>query len=153
MYIQLYIQTRRQCIVEFRYRGVNTRRRAGYSTERTGSRIIGMPTASDATRYLKMSKDNFEWDDAKRADNIKKHRIDFNDVPSLFDGPFLLRSSVRRGEHRLAAIGLLNGREVTVVFTTRSTKRRIISARRARNDEREALKDAFHRLQSKPQPD
>src|ERR1700730_14127803 len=99
-----------------------------------------------------MSKDNFEWDDAKREDNLKKHRIDFHDVPALFDGPFLLRSSIRRGEHRLLAIGFINGREATVVFTTKSAKRRIISARRARNDEREALQDAFHRRQSKPWP-
>src|SRR5215471_1723835 len=99
-----------------------------------------------------MSKDNFEWDAAKREDNLKKHRIDFHDVPALFDGPFLLRSSMRRGEHRFMAIGFLDGREVTVVFTTRSAKRRIISARRARNNERKALQDAFHRLQSKPEP-
>src|SRR5216684_2973362 len=56
-----------------------------------------------------MSKDNFEWDDAKREDNLKRHRIDFHDVPALFDGPFLLRSSIRRGEHRLLAIGFING--------------------------------------------
>ena len=52
-----------------------------------------------------MNKDNFKWDDAKREDNLKKHRIDFRDVPALFDDPFLLRSSTRRGEHRLLAIG------------------------------------------------
>src|ERR1700719_2407792 len=45
---------------------------------------------------------------------------------------------------------LSNGRETAVVFTTTSATRRIISARRARNDEREALQDAFYRLQSKP---
>jgi hypothetical protein len=100
-----------------------------------------------------MSNDNFEWDNAKRQDNLTRHRIDFNDVPAMFDGPFLLRSSLHRGEHRLLAIGFINGREVTVVFTTRGAKRRIISARRARIYEREALQDAFHRLQSKPQPD
>jgi uncharacterized DUF497 family protein len=100
-----------------------------------------------------MSKDNFEWDDAKREENIKKHRIDFGDVPAMFDGPFLLRSSTRGGEHRLLAIGLIGGRETTVVFTTRNDKRRIISARRARIYEREALQDALHRLQSTPQPD
>jgi uncharacterized DUF497 family protein len=97
-----------------------------------------------------MRDDSFEWDDAKRDDNIRKHRIDFADLPALFDGPFLLRSSIRGAEHRLTAIGLLDGREVTVVFATRGAKRRIISARRARKDEREAFQDALHRLQSRP---
>ncbi|MBI5714567.1 MAG: BrnT family toxin, partial [Chloroflexi bacterium] len=28
----------------------------------------------------------FEWDEAKRLTNIKKHGIDFSDVPPMFDG-------------------------------------------------------------------
>jgi uncharacterized DUF497 family protein len=84
---------------------------------------------------------------------IKKNGIDFSDVPALFDGPLLLRSTMHQRERRLLATGLLDGREVTVVFTARNVRRRIISARRARNDEREAFNDALHRLRSKAQPD
>ena len=97
-----------------------------------------------------MGENDFEWDDAKREDNIRKHRIDFNDVHAVFDGPFLLRSSIQGGEKRMLAIGLLDDREVTVVFTIRNAKRRIISARRARTDEREAFQDSLGRIQSKP---
>jgi uncharacterized protein len=93
----------------------------------------------------------FDWDSVKRELNLKEHRIDLNDVPSIFDRPHLVWASSRRGEHRLLAIGFLEGREVAVVFTIRNGNRRIISARRARNYERQALKDALPRLQSKPQ--
>jgi len=31
----------------------------------------------------------FEWDEAKRAENIAKHRIDFADVSEMFDLPML----------------------------------------------------------------
>ena len=29
---------------------------------------------------------NFEWDEIKRQTNIRKHGIDFVDVPTVFDG-------------------------------------------------------------------
>ena len=92
----------------------------------------------------------FDWDSVKREINLKEHRIDFRDAPQVFDGPHLTWSSSRKGEHRLLAIGFLEGREVTVVFTSRDGKRRIISIRRARTYERQALQDALPRLRSDP---
>jgi Ribonuclease toxin, BrnT, of type II toxin-antitoxin system len=77
---------------------------------RRGRRRFALVRMASSVRRISvssMSKDNFEWDDAKREDNLKRHRIDFHDVPALFDGPFLLRSSIRRGEHRLLAIGFI----------------------------------------------
>ena len=91
----------------------------------------------------------FDWDSVKREINLKDHHIDFGDVPPLFDGPHLIWGSSRKGEHRLLAIGFLDGREVTVVFMMRNGKRRIISVRRARTYERQALQDALPRLRSK----
>jgi uncharacterized DUF497 family protein len=41
------------------------------------------------------------------------------------------------GESRYLAIGLYRGREITVVYTVRDEKIRLISARRARKNERE----------------
>jgi uncharacterized protein len=29
---------------------------------------------------------DFEWDEDKRLENLRKHGIDFVDVPSVFDG-------------------------------------------------------------------
>ncbi len=30
----------------------------------------------------------FEWDESKRISNIRKHGIDFLDVPKVFDGAY-----------------------------------------------------------------
>jgi uncharacterized DUF497 family protein len=92
-----------------------------------------------------MSASDFEWDDAKRTRNIELHGIDFRDVPQVFDGPHLVQPSSRTGEERLLAIGFLQSREVTVVYTLRNGRLRIISARRASRYERKALQDALSR--------
>ena len=81
---------------------------------------------------------HFEWDENKRLSNIEKHHIDFADAVRIFDG-FVLTQLSSRTEHqelRYMSIGLLNGTEITVIHTPRDDKRRIISARRARIEER-----------------
>jgi uncharacterized DUF497 family protein len=92
-----------------------------------------------------MATADFEWDEAKRTRNIDLHRIDFHDVPQVFEGPHLVQISAYAGEERLLAVGYLEGREITVVFTIRNGKRRIISARPASRYERKALQDALNR--------
>ncbi len=79
-----------------------------------------------------------EWDEAKAAGNRRKHGIDFDDALEVFYGTGLLRRSDRKGEERWLAIGETEGRVVTVVFTWRGDTLRIISARRARKNERRA---------------
>ena len=32
----------------------------------------------------------FEWDENKNEANIRKHGIDFNDIPKIFDGPMII---------------------------------------------------------------
>ena len=44
---------------------------------------------------------------------------------------------------RIVAFGVLDDREIAVVYTVRETRRRIISARRASKDEREAYRNAY----------
>lgn len=87
----------------------------------------------------------FEWDEKKRLSNVKKHGIDFSDAVEIFDGPVLDMVSDQKyhGENRMVAIGLFNGMEVTVVYTIRENKRRIISARRSRKYEREIFWEAI----------
>lgn len=89
----------------------------------------------------------FEWDAAKNAANLAKHGIDFEDAIGIFDGPVLERSDDRRdyGEHRLIAFGVVEDRELAVVYTIRGTHRRIISARRAHRHERKEYRDAYPR--------
>lgn len=89
----------------------------------------------------------FEWDPAKNTANVAKHRIDFEDAARIFEGPVLEQVDIRRdyGEERLAVIGVAMGLELFVVYTVRGNNRRIISARRANNYERDAYYRAYPR--------
>ena len=83
---------------------------------------------------------NFEWDDTKYKSNIKKHGIDFNDAPMIFDSYTLTMEDDRcdYGEERFITFGLLKGRVVLVVHTENKDSIRIISIRRATKYEEKA---------------
>jgi uncharacterized DUF497 family protein len=51
----------------------------------------------------------FEWDEAKNLENIRKHQIDFQDVYKVFDSPMLIEEDERfdYGEERWFGIGFL----------------------------------------------
>jgi len=87
----------------------------------------------------------FEWDAAKSAANIAKHGIDFEDAIGIFDGPVLEKADARRdyGEDRFVAFGVVDDRELAVVYTGRGERRRIISARRAHGRERKAYREVY----------
>jgi uncharacterized protein len=80
---------------------------------------------------------NFDWDDAKRLSNIKKHGIDFIDAPAVFDGYTLTIEDDRYdyGEKRFVTFGILEGRVVVVVHTENEATIRIISIRKATKNE------------------
>ena len=82
----------------------------------------------------------FEWDEAKRLANIQKHGVDFAEAIEMFEGHVLENEDRRRnyGELRIRAFGEMDGRVIQVVYTLRNGRRRLISARRARRDERRA---------------
>jgi uncharacterized DUF497 family protein len=82
----------------------------------------------------------FEWDDAKRKSNIKKHGIDFIDAPIIFAGYTLtiLDDRYDYGEGRFVTFGILDARVVSVVHTETEDLIRIISIRKAtKNEEKE----------------
>ena len=83
---------------------------------------------------------DFEWDEAKRQANILKHGIDFVDAIAIFLGRVEENEDRRRnyGEQRFRNFGETDGEVLHVVSTWRGEKRRIISARRARRNERRA---------------
>jgi len=89
----------------------------------------------------------FEWDEKKRQTNLAVHGIDFEDAIAIWEGPVLEVPSAQshHGEERLLAIGRCQGRVVAVVFTWRAGKRRLISARVARIDERNNYQKAIER--------
>ena len=78
----------------------------------------------------------FEWDPDKQASNLQKHGIDFVDAALLFERPRVEWRSDRGGERRWQTTGELEGRLITVIYTRREGRLRIISARRARKNER-----------------
>ncbi len=80
----------------------------------------------------------FEWDEAKNLENIRKHEIDFADVSSMFDGEMLIELDDRfdYGEDRWFGIGFLGfGIAIIVWAERRKDVIRIISARRANRHE------------------
>jgi uncharacterized DUF497 family protein len=78
----------------------------------------------------------FEWDEAKRLSNLAKHDIDFVRAQELFDGrPLTHLPSTYKAEPRHLAVGVLDGRCVTAVWTRRDEAIRFISVRRARKNE------------------
>ena len=85
----------------------------------------------------------FEWDEEKRKDNLRKHGLDFLDAPTLFSGPMLSRLDTRQdyGEPRWIGIGIIESICVIVAFTERSGGEviRIISMRKALSHERKAF--------------
>ena len=75
----------------------------------------------------------YEWDDAKRLANLRKHGIDFIDVPAVFDGDIVTVEDDRYdyGEQRFVTFGLLQGRVIAIVHKEREVFIRIISVRKA----------------------
>ncbi|HEV8577859.1 MAG TPA: BrnT family toxin [Thermoanaerobaculia bacterium] len=79
----------------------------------------------------------FEWDEAKREANLRKHGIDFIDVESLFEGHTVTIEDERfgYGERRFVTFGLLEGRVVAMVHSETDEVIRIISIRKATRSE------------------
>jgi uncharacterized protein len=82
---------------------------------------------------------DFEWDEAKRAANIRKHGVDFRRASLIFESPVLESIDEREayGEERIIALGVAKGTVFRVVHTARQSRTRIISARRADKREQE----------------
>lgn len=74
----------------------------------------------------------FEWDEAKREANLRKHGVDFRDVPEVFAGETVTEPDTRFDyeESRFNTIGFLEGRPVIVSHTEEGSTYRIISARK-----------------------
>lgn len=80
----------------------------------------------------------FEWDEDKRASNLRKHGVDFVDAPLLWEGKMLIAEDTRAdyGEQRWIGAGKLQGRVMIVVYTLREHGVvRIISFRKANSRE------------------
>lgn len=87
----------------------------------------------------------FEWDEAKRLNNLRKHGIDFIDIPAVFYGDTVTVEDDRYSyaEQRFVTFGLLQGRVVAVVHTDRDDLTRIISPRKATKYEQRIYFEQF----------
>jgi len=79
----------------------------------------------------------FEWDEAKNGANRLKHGFDFTFAIRIFDGRVRQGIDRRpRNERRVIATGQVEGLWISVIYTRRNGRYRIISARPARRGER-----------------
>jgi len=80
---------------------------------------------------------DFEWDEAKRLLNRRKHGLDFIHVLSAFEDPHR-HEDVHHigGEERCRLIGATSSGLVLVIYVDRRPKMRLISARRATRHEK-----------------
>jgi uncharacterized DUF497 family protein len=86
----------------------------------------------------------FEWDENKRQQNLAKHGVDFLRAALVFDGrPAVMLYSPRAGEDRWQTTAAIEGRLITVIWTWRDERCRIISARRARDGEERAYRQTY----------
>src|SRR5690349_14524063 len=88
----------------------------------------------------------FEWDENKSRKNLDKHGLLFRDALWIFDGRFRwTREAHERGEARFASTAETNGIYYTAIWTYRGTKIRLISMRRARDEEEREHRELYGR--------
>jgi uncharacterized DUF497 family protein len=87
-----------------------------------------------------MTSDDFEWDEAKAAENYAKHGVSFELAAKVFNDPFAVERLDDRedyGEDRFILIGAADDTVLTVVYAERNDRFRIISARHATRREQD----------------
>ncbi|MBK1700989.1 BrnT family toxin [Thiococcus pfennigii] len=87
----------------------------------------------------------FEWDKKKAKNNHAKHGVSFDEAATVFDDPLYIDFFDPKhsdGEHRYIRVGCSEQRRVLVVsYTERNDNVRLISARVATSNERQAYEE------------
>ena len=88
----------------------------------------------------------FEWDPAKARNNVRAHRVGFEEALTVFGDPLSITvpdPQHSRGEFRFVIVGRSRqGRLLIVAHTERGDRIRIISARPASRRERTQYEEA-----------
>ena len=88
----------------------------------------------------------FEWDEAKAASNLRKHKISFGEASTAFADSLALTGrdpDHSMQEHRFITFGVSEkNRLLAVSYTERGSRIRIISARPAIRSERKMYEDS-----------
>jgi uncharacterized DUF497 family protein len=83
----------------------------------------------------------FEWNGAKAKANFRRHGVSFDLAKAVFSDPFAVERLDEREEHgeeRFVIIGAAEGEALLfVAYTEREERIRIISARRATQNEQD----------------
>ena len=78
----------------------------------------------------------FEFDPVKSDSNMKKHSIDFERAQLLWTDVDLMVIAARTTDAvRFLAIGIIESRHWSAIFTLRNGRIRLISVRRSRREE------------------
>jgi uncharacterized DUF497 family protein len=87
----------------------------------------------------------FEWDETKNQKTIGERGLSFQRAVRIFHGDVVEEEDDRRdyGEIRIRATGRVEEDFISVVFTWRGDRRRIISARPANKGERDEYRKNF----------
>jgi uncharacterized protein len=109
-----------------------------------------MTEHDDFERLLANVRD-FDWNPNKRDQVFRDRHIAFEDARIAFKGPITVLRSDRKGEKRYLVFGLLEDVEIAFVCTFRGDICWVISARRARRDERKKYYDRVSGRSSKDQ--
>lgn len=97
--------------------------------------------------FDKLNPAEFEWDPKKNQETIQRRGISLKRAMKIFNGPVVRWVDHRQdyGERRWVTVGRAEGRLMTVVYTIRGGKIRIISARKANKNERRKYYNAYLR--------
>ena len=87
----------------------------------------------------------FEWDEQKRCENIRKHKLDFRDCARVFRWHTVIVPDERMdyGELRWRLFGMLMDRVVVVIYVVRGNAFRVISMRKAKLHEQTFYFESF----------
>ena len=85
------------------------------------------------------------WDEAKRQQNLRKHKLDFADAHRVFEGLIFTFEDERYdySEPRFITIGQLEITVVLIIHTDRNGDVRIISMRKASKYEQKLYQESF----------
>ena len=99
---------------------------------------IFIPLRLSRTRVVQ--NEQFEWDDNKAAENLRSHRVSFEQATYAFNDAFAVEWIADRkayDEERCNLLGMHEGVVLHVTYTEGSARHRIISARRATRHEQD----------------
>ena len=89
----------------------------------------------------------FEWEQNKLKENIRKHKISFEEAKTVFNDPLsitILDQAHSTSEERFIDVGVsLRGQCLVVIYTERESRIRIISSRPATKKERRIYEEVI----------